>query len=95
MIADVLFRILNLTIKIGFWASVVLTFVVILTLILSGVVISLSNTIVIDLFYITQLWLPFNLNVIFVWILTLVVAYFAYRVAMWAFIFVGELLRNN
>lgn len=95
MIADVLFRILNITIKVGFWASTIVVFVILLTLILSGVVISLNNSIVIDLFYITQLWLPFNLNVIFVWISTLVVAYFAYRVALWAFVFIGELLRNN
>jgi len=91
---DILFRLLNITIKAGFWASVVIVFIALVTIIISGILVSLNGTVLMDLFYMTQMWLPFNLNVILTWAITITVAYFVYRVALWAFTFVGELLRS-
>jgi len=91
---DFLYRLLSVVIKTGFWSSVVIVFITLLTLILSLVLISLNGSVVMDLYYMIQLWLPFNLNVILTWIITLVLAYTVYRLALWAFIFVGELLRS-
>lgn len=91
---DTLYKLIVVTARVAFWSSVIIVFLVMMTLIISLVTITLNGTVIMDLYYLVQLWLPFNLSVVFTWIITLILAYFAYRVALWALTLFNELVRN-
>lgn len=81
-LGDIAKWILIVSIKVGFWASVVFTFLPILTIVISGILISLNGSVVMDLFYLIQMWLPFNFNVLLLWCLTAVLAFCIYWLAV-------------
>lgn len=90
---SVFIKFIQITIMAGFWASVVFTFLPILTIIVAGILQILSGTVLIDLFYMIQLYAPFNFNVILLWSLTIAFAWFVWWLATTAYNFVSALFR--
>ena len=60
-----------MSIRVGPWAFVVLTFIPIVTIIFSTMLITLDGSVMMDLFYLIQMFLPFNFNVIMLWSITI------------------------
>lgn len=85
--------ILVITLQLGFWMSVVFTFFPLMVIIISAVMVTMSGTVIADLFSIVQLWLPFNLDVILVWLLALVVAFSLYWLASKVFAMLSSLVK--
>jgi len=94
MMGEVVRQIINLVVKVGFWASIIFTFVPLLTLIISGVLIALDGSVITDLYYMLQIWLPFNLNVILLWTFALVLAFSIYWLAVKVYTLLLLLLKD-
>ena len=73
---------LVMTLQIGFWASVVITFFPILTIVVAGITTAVNGTVLADLYAITQIWLPFNFNVVMLWVLTGASAFGTYWISV-------------
>lgn len=62
-------------IKVGFWASIIFTFFPLLTVLIATLLIALNDSIILDLYYMIQMYLPFNFNVILLWLFTITAAF--------------------
>lgn len=69
-------------VKVGAVMAVIGGFLSILTLAVSGVIVALNQSVVNDLLILTQIWLPFNIAPIFLWLGTAVTMYLSYRVSI-------------
>lgn len=78
--------------RFSFVMSMILLFIVILNIIISFVGVALNGGVLLDLLYLAQMWLPFNLNPMLVWISTTVTAFIAYRLSIFAYNFLNGLL---
>ena len=78
--------------RLSFVLSMVLLFIVILNIIISFVTITLNGGVLLDLLYLIQVWLPFNLNPLLVWISTTVTAFIAYRLSIIAYNFLNNVI---
>lgn len=76
---EIAISVLFLLIKFSTFASVAISFVVLFGFITSAIVVGFNNSVLADLMAIVQLWLPFDLNVMIVWLLTVAGLYIAYR----------------
>lgn len=74
--------ILKVILKIGFIVPVYWGIVALLTSAITAVMISHNTGVLNDIFALVQLWLPFNLNVILVWISTSIVLYLTYAISL-------------
>lgn len=85
--------ILIVSLQVGFWASIVFTFFPILTIIISGIIISLNGTVLMDLYWFVQMWAPFNFNVVLLWTLTIATAFGAWWLASKIFALLRSLIK--
>ena len=81
--------------KIGFWAGAVFAFVVLLSFIVNGVGVVVNQSIIAELMGIVQVWLPFNLAVVFGWLITATGLYFTYRLAVFVLHFAMRFINNG
>lgn len=72
-------------IKLSYAFSMVVLLVVFIALAVSAIGVALNGSVVLDLLYLVQMWLPFNLNPLFTWLFTSVTAYFGYRLSLLGF----------
>lgn len=72
-------------IKMSYALSMVVLLVVFIALGVSAISVALNGSVVMDLVYLMQMWLPFNLNPLFTWLFTAVASYFAYRLSFIGF----------
>lgn len=91
-IGEVIKLIISVTVRVGFWASVIFAFMPLLTMIISAVLIALNGSVLMDLYYMVQLWAPFNFNVIFIWALAIALAFCVYWLAAKLYAFVSALI---
>jgi len=68
--------------KLAFFIAVILSVMVLVGVITSYLVVGFSVPVLHDLFALIQIWLPFNLNVLLIWITLSASAYVAYRLAI-------------
>lgn len=76
--------------KFSYALATVVLFVTFIAFTVSGIGVALNGSVVLDLLYFTQMWLPFNLNPMLTWLFTSITAYFAYRLSLMGF----TILRN-
>lgn len=69
-------------VKVSAVMAVIGGFLSILTLAVSGVIVALNQSVINDLIVIVQVWLPFNIAPIFLWLGTSVTMYLTYRVSI-------------
>lgn len=79
-------------IRFTFVMSMVVLFIVLLNIMISFVGVALNGSVLLDLLYLVQMWLPFNLNPLLVWLSTAVTAFIAYRLSIFAYNFINGLL---
>lgn len=80
--------------RFGFILASITAFLVVLTLAFSFVFITLNGNVLTDLFLMIQMWLPFNLNVLLSWLITISVVYITYRISVVTLLFIDRLLRD-
>lgn len=77
-------------------ATVALTTLVsLLGFIYAMVFTQLNNNMLSDLVMFVQMWLPFNISVIFLWFTTVGLLYVFYRISIWAIQFINSILGNS
>lgn len=91
---EVAIRFFIITAKTAFIFLSVFSLIVLLTIITSGLLIALNWGVINDLMAILQMWLPFDMVVVFTWILTVGFAYIAYRLTMLAIEYMNNWLNN-
>lgn len=78
--------------KFTYALSTVVLLVVFIAIAVSAIGVALNGSMVLDLLYFIQMWLPFNLNPLFVWLFTSVTAYFAFRLSIVGFNILNRVL---
>jgi len=81
--------------KIGFWSATVLAFIAVLNFIISGTQTVANQSVIGELIGIVQMWLPFNLNVVFAWLITAGGLFMTYKIARFAMHFGMRFINNN
>lgn len=81
------------SVRVGFWASIVFTFLPLLTIIVSSILISINGTVLADLYYMIQMYLPFNFNVILLWALALATAFGLWWIAQKLYALLNQLIK--
>lgn len=73
------------SLKITFIMACILAVLVIIGVITTYFVVVLNATLLGEIFGVVQIWLPFNLNIILIWMAVAGTAYLGYRLAMMAY----------
>lgn len=89
--ADMVLRLLIIFSKIAVYMVSIVALIVLLTIISSALMIGLNFGIINDLVALVQMWLPFNLGVIILWIVSVSVAYITYRLSLIAIAYLSAL----
>lgn len=74
--------------------AIVFAIIVLLNITFSAFVVGLNLPVLSDIFGLVQLYLPFNLNVVLLWLTTASVAYIGYRLAVLAFSLVDDFVSD-
>lgn len=88
-----LMGIVRQTVKIGFVLSMIFAFVIVLNIIISTLAVGVNHGVLADIFAMIQMWLPFNLNVVLLWLLTAATLYIGYRLTVVAIHFLDVVVR--
>lgn len=91
-LAVVAFNIGKILLRASLFLAAVTAFIVVLNLAISGFGIALNQSVLNDLFAMIQMWLPFNLNSLLIWITTSVIAYLTYRIVLAGVIWIHRVL---
>lgn len=78
---EVVLTVLKWLLKASFFIAIALSFIGMTGLIVQYMVVTFNATVLAEVFGMIQLWLPFNLNVILIWMGLSVTAYILYLVA--------------
>lgn len=79
-------------VKFTYALGMVVFLITFLALGVSAIGVALNGSMVLDLLYFTQMWLPFNLNPLFTWLFTAVTAYIAYRLGIIGYTIIHNVL---
>lgn len=90
-VASTIFKSLT---KLAAIVTVLLGFVTLFTLLVSGVRVLLNKTVIEDMLLLVQMWLPFNIDPIFLWLGFSVSMYITYRVALIAYSMINSVIRG-
>lgn len=82
---EVVITVAKWILKFAYFTAVLLSFMVIISLITTWLVVGFNMGVLSDIFALVQLWLPFNLNILLAWIGVTVSAYVTYRVLVMSF----------
>lgn len=88
----VLFALSKIMLRASMFLAAVTAFIIVLNLAISGFGIALNQSVLNDLFAMLQMWLPFNLNSVLIWITTSVIAYLSYRIILAGVIWIHRVL---
>lgn len=80
---------------ISFILASIAAFVLVLNLILSLLFITVADNVFSDIFAMVNIWMPFNLSVIWLWLSTAAFAFLAYRLALVAYTWAGRLVSKS
>jgi len=71
--------ILKIALKMSYVLAMVILFIGLLNLTISLVFVGLNNSVLVDILYLMQMWMPFNMTPLIAWVNVMAVAYLTYR----------------
>lgn len=71
--------------KISFFSAIAIALMILLGVVTSYIVVGFNTSVLNDIFGLIQIWLPFNLNVLLVWLAVATTAYLAFRLSLMVF----------
>lgn len=89
---EIVIQVLKWTFRVTFILAGIFAFVVVLNLATSMIFVSLNQNALSDVFAMIQIWLPFNLNVVLVWLIAASTAYITYKLSIMAITWLNRLL---
>jgi uncharacterized paraquat-inducible protein A len=93
-IAGTALRLLIISAKVAFISISVFAFIAVMTLLLSAIFIAINYSVLGDIHSLIQMWLPFNLGVIVLWIFTASASYLTYRLSLVAISYINAWLNR-
>ena len=82
---DVAIQVAKWALRVTFFIAVILSIIVLVGVITSYMVIGFNTSVLGEIFAVIQIWLPFNLNILLIWLAVTATAYIAYRLAMMSY----------
>lgn len=79
-------------VKVGALVAVISGLIVMLTVIVSGINVLLNKTVIMDLLSMVQVWAPFNLDPIILWLGTSVSLFMVYRMSLTAYAMINSVM---
>lgn len=92
---EVAIALVKWTFRTAFIAGVILALLTIFSLIASYLIAGYSSSVLADIFALVQIWLPFNINIILLWISVSATAYFSYRIAIMSYTLLNTFVGKN
>lgn len=92
---EIAINLLKWTFRIAFIGAVVLAIIAILSIITNYLIIGFNQSVLADIFSLIQIWLPFNLNIVLLWITIAGTAYLAYKTAIMSYVLLNTFLGKN
>lgn len=71
--------------KISFFTSIAIAISILIGVVSSYLIAGYNTSVLNDIFGIVQIWLPFNLNILLLWIAIAATAYLAFRLSLMVF----------
>lgn len=71
--------------KISFFSAIAIALMILLGVVTSYMVVGFNTSILNDIFAVIQIWLPFNLNILLVWLSVAATAYLTFRLSLMIF----------
>lgn len=87
------FQFMIMSAKFGVIMALILAFISLLNFLVSYLLIGYDNDFLTEVIALVQLWLPFNINVIFVWAVMGTTLYFGVKFARFAINFLNDFVR--
>lgn len=91
---DAAVQLMKITIKSTFAFGVVMAFIIVFNIMISGLLVSLNLGVLTDIFAMVSMWMPFNFSVVLMWLMTVSMLFLAYRALMVGFDFLSRVLDN-
>jgi len=94
-VAQVAIEVLKWMLRIGLVLPMLFAWVLIMNIGINYITVGLSQNLVTDLLTLLQIWMPFDINIVFAWVWTCVTAYFGYKLTLMAIRFLNHVLGRN
>jgi len=88
---EIISMVLKILVRLSFVLAGIVGFIILLNMGLSMVTVGLNQGALTDIINLVQVWLPFNINVVLMWLWTAGALYMTYRMALVAFSFINRL----
>jgi len=89
---DIPITLLKWTFRTAFIVGVVLAVISLISIITNYMIIGFNQSVLADIFAVIQIWLPFNLNIVLLWLTIAASAYIAYRFAIMSYTLLNTLV---
>lgn len=89
---EVAITIFKITARITFISALVFAFTTFIVIAINALAIGVNATILNEIYGIVQIWLPFNLSAVLIWVITASSAYLLYKLAFKAIRFLNLLI---
>jgi len=92
---EIAVAIVKWTFRITFIIGVLIGIISLISVITTYMIVGFNTTVLSDIFGIIQIWLPFNLNIVLVWLSITATAYITYRLAIMSFTLLNTFVGKN
>jgi len=83
---------LKASVIISFILAGIVAFLLVMNMMLSLIMVTFNQNVFTDIFSLVTIWLPFNLEAIWLWLTTAAFAFLAYRITMVAYTWVARFI---
>lgn len=91
---EVVTAIFKSAVKISAIFTAIFAFLMVFTVLVSGVTVALNKTVIVDILTLIQFGLPFNLDPVLLWLGTAVTLYITYRLAIYSYTVIKSVIDN-
>lgn len=92
---ELIIPIIKLAAKASFLLAIIITFVALMISILGGVSVVVNATLIGEVLAFIQMWLPFNLSVLMLWLVTITSLLVAYKLAYFAYGLISDFVGDR
>lgn len=89
---EIAINIAKWALKISFFSALAIAFSILLGVMTSYLVVGFNTSILSDIFAVIQIWLPFNLNILLIWMSLAATTYLTFRLSLMIFNLIDQYL---
>lgn len=92
---EVAIAVLKWTFRVAFLIAVAIAVGALVAIVTNYLIVGFSTTVLADIFALVQIWLPFNLNILLLWLTLAASAWIAYKLAVTSYVLLNTFLGKN